>query len=111
VSHPNVCRVFDLVEHDGRPFLALELAARGTLRDTLAEPTARPLADGLADAHAVVAGVAAIHAAGTTHRDIKPSKVVRMADGRLAVSDFGIAARHDATTTLGPAGKPSYMAP
>ncbi len=111
IVHPNVCRVFDLFEHDGRPFLAMEFASGGSLKDRLAEPIARPLAARLEDARAVIAGVAAIHSAGVTHRDIKPGNVLRMADGRLAVSDFGLATRAEGATLCTTAGTPVYMAP
>ncbi len=111
IVHPNVCRVFDLFEHDGRPFLTMEWAGAGSLKDALAEQIACSLAAKLEDARAVIAGVAAIHSAGVTHRDIKPGNVLRMADGRLAVSDFGLATRAEAATFCTTAGTPVYMAP
>ncbi|HVZ88134.1 MAG TPA: serine/threonine-protein kinase [Polyangia bacterium] len=113
IQHPNVCRVFDFGQADGRAFLSMELAEGGTLRSQLAEGAAgaRPLADRLADARAVAAGVAAIHAAGIVHRDLSPQNVLRMKDGRLVVSDFGLATdSFDGASSIH-GGTVAYMAP
>src|SRR5262249_40595531 len=59
---------------------------------------------------ALTAGLAAIHAVGITHRDVTPQNVLRMADGRMVLTDFGLAIeRGDKTTVLG--GTPAYMPP
>jgi len=72
IRHPNVCRVFDFGQADGRAFLVMELAS-GSLRDELrGAPTARTLKARLADACAVASGIAAVHAAGVVHRDVTP---------------------------------------
>ncbi|HVV50675.1 MAG TPA: serine/threonine-protein kinase [Polyangia bacterium] len=113
IQHPNVCRVFDFGQADGRAFLSMELAEGGTLRSQLAEGAsrARPLADRLADARAVAAGVAAIHGAGIVHRDLSPQNVLRMKDGRLVVSDFGLATdSFDGASSIH-GGTVAYMAP
>jgi len=109
IRHPNVCRVFDLVNADGHWCVSMELASGGTLRDTLHGNRSRPLAERLADARAICAGLAAIHVVGITHRDVTPQNVLRMADGRLVLSDFGLAVESDETTIQG--GTPRYMAP
>src|SRR5438045_822027 len=102
IQHPNVCRVFDFFEDDGRCFLTMELAPGGTLRDTLeGDQTSRTTAERLADARALIDGVAAIHASGVVHRDLKPENVLRASDGRLMVSDLGVATRADVTTHSG----------
>jgi len=113
IHHPNVCRVFELGEHVGRVFLVMELATNGTLRDELRAGTyaARPLADRLADARAVAAGLAAIHAAGIVHRDVSPQNLLRMDDGRVVVSDFGLATDDVDNTTSVVGGTIAYMAP
>jgi serine/threonine protein kinase/tetratricopeptide (TPR) repeat protein len=90
VHHPNVCRVFELHESGGFTFFTMELG-RESLRVTLEKRTSRPIAERMADAQAVTAGLEAIHAAGIIHRDLKPENLLRMADGRLVVSDFGLA--------------------
>jgi hypothetical protein len=114
IQHRNVCRVFDIGEADGHKFLTMELAKGGSLRDELKRGLAspRPFADRLADAEAVIAGLAALHAAGIVHRDFKPDNLLRMEDGRLVLSDFGLAtdsANAPGVTVL--IGTPHYMAP
>lgn len=113
IKHPNVCQVFDFFEDEGRCFLTMELAPGGTLRAGLKAPPAdRPLADRLADARAVIEGLTAIHEAGVVHRDLKPENVLRARDGRLMISDLGVAVRADLTThSGGAAGTRTYMAP
>ncbi|MEO5767174.1 MAG: protein kinase, partial [Polyangia bacterium] len=113
IQHRNVCRVFDIGDADGQRFLSMELATRGTIRGEIGDAALkRPLEDRLTDARAVVAGAAALHAAGIIHRDLKPENILRMEDGRLVVSDFGLATDPGAgpTTTI-MVGTPRYMAP
>jgi hypothetical protein len=114
IQHRNVCRVFDIGEADGHKFLTMELAKGGSLREELKRrlATPRPFAERLADAEAVIAGLAALHAAGIVHRDFKPDNLLRMEDGRLVLSDFGLAT--DAANAVGATvliGTPHYMAP
>jgi hypothetical protein len=113
IRHGNVCRVFDFGQADGHAFLVMELATAGSLRDELArdEAVERALADRLADARAVADGLAAVHAAGILHRDVTPQNVLRMADGRLVVSDFGLATDADPTASSIHGGTVAYMAP
>ncbi|MEO8214619.1 MAG: protein kinase, partial [Myxococcales bacterium] len=83
IQHRNVCRVFDIGDADGQRFLSMELATRGTIRGEIGDAALkRPLEDRLTDARAVVAGAAALHAAGIIHRDLKPENILRMEDGR-----------------------------
>jgi tetratricopeptide (TPR) repeat protein len=118
IRHPNVCRVFELSHADGHWFVTMELATGGSLRALLREEPAegasekvlRPLAERLVDAHALCAGLAAIHAVGIVHRDVTPQNVLRMADGRLVISDFGLAIESDDNTTVH-GGTPAYMPP
>jgi serine/threonine protein kinase len=113
IQHPNVCRVFDIGESDGHRFLSMELAVGGTIRAQL-EPSApaRSIEDRVSDARALIGGVTALHAAGIVHRDLKPENILRMADGRLVITDFGLATdpgAGPATTVM--IGTPRYMAP
>ena len=118
IRHPNVCRVFDLGRADGHWFVTMELAAGGNLRAMLRDGGAggsekkplRPLAERLVDARALCAGLAAIHAVGIVHRDVTPQNVLRMTDGRLVISDFGLAIESDDNTTVH-GGTPAYMPP
>ena len=113
IQHANVCRVFDYAQADGRAFLIMELATGGTLRDELHPGTtaARPLAARIADARAIASGLGAIHAAGIVHRDISPQNALRMSDGRLVLSDFGLATdSFDGTISIR-GGTVAYMAP
>ncbi|MBC8131331.1 MAG: serine/threonine protein kinase, partial [Deltaproteobacteria bacterium] len=117
IGHPNVCRVFELGSSDGHWFVTMELATAGSLRDMLRAPvqgggggSARPLADRLRDIRELCAGLAAMHAVAITHRDVTPQNVLRMADGRLVLTDFGLAIESgDQTTVHG--GTPAYMPP
>jgi tetratricopeptide (TPR) repeat protein len=118
IRHPNVCRVFELGHADSHWYVTMELATGGTLRALLrgettpprAGQTLRPLAERLVDARALCAGLAAIHAVGIVHRDVTPQNVLRMADGRLVISDFGLAIENDDNTTVH-GGTPAYMPP
>jgi eukaryotic-like serine/threonine-protein kinase len=112
IRHPNVCRIFELGHGDGHWFVTMELGTGGTLRELLQDGTAaqRPLSERLADARAICAGLAAIHAVGIIHRDVTPQNVLRLTDGRLVLSDFGLAIPMTANTTVH-GGTPNYMPP
>ena len=116
LQHPNVCRVFDASEADGYRFLSMEYANGGSLRQRLRDGAAdRTEEERVAEGRAVVSGLGAIHAAGIIHRDVKPDNVLRMEDGRLVLTDFGLAVAPGQTTFVsgysGAVGTPSYMAP
>jgi tetratricopeptide (TPR) repeat protein len=112
IRHPNVCRVFELGHAGGHWFITMELAAEAGVRGRSPAPgeAPRPLAARLDDARAIAAGLGAIHAAGIVHRDVTPQNVLRMADGRLVLSDFGLAIEVASTTTMD-GGTPSYLPP
>ena len=116
IRHPNVCRVFEVGQADGHWFITMELGMGTTLRTLFEQESsvegagARPLSDRLVDARAISAGLAAIHAVGIVHRDVTPQNVLRMDDGRLVISDFGLAVELAATTTMH-GGTPNYMPP
>src|SRR3954468_2416952 len=113
IQHPNVCRIFDIGDADGYRFLTMEFATGGTLRDLIkSNAPLRPLQERLADAAGAIAGLAAIHGAGIVHRDVKPDNMLRMEDGRLALSDFGLATDLPEGTMVSVfVGTPHYMAP
>jgi serine/threonine protein kinase len=110
LAHPNVVTVHEVGVHDGRVFVAMELVDGETLRAWLPEP--RGWTETLAVLVAAGRGLAAAHAAGLVHRDLKPDNVLVGRDGRVRVTDFGLArtAAADVLTTA-LAGTPAYMAP
>ena len=114
LAHPNVVRVFDVGEDDGRPFIAMEYVEGETLADLVARRGRLPAAEAASLGMQACAGLAAAHGAGLVHRDVKPQNLLLGADGILKLGDFGIAAGHEGTrltlagTVLGTAG---YLAP
>ncbi|MBK8257067.1 MAG: protein kinase [Polyangiaceae bacterium] len=115
VTHRNVARVFDIGEHNGEKFLTMELIDGEPLAERIRRA---PLSwtEALRVSLAIVEGLAAAHAAGVVHRDLKPENVLLTNDGRVVITDFGIArariAEGDALQTSGAAvGTPAYMAP
>ncbi|MEA2560347.1 MAG: hypothetical protein QOH06_1851 [Acidobacteriota bacterium] len=113
LDHPNVCTLYEIGEaDDGRMFLAMAYIEGGTLRDRLAQGPLEPLEATLLAAQ-VAEGLAAAHARGIIHRDIKPGNLL-LGDGLVKIADFGIARLSDqAHITLdGQAlGTWSYMSP
>ena len=114
LAHPNVVRVFDVGEDDGRPFIAMEYVEGETLADLVARRGPLPAAETATLGVQACAGLAAAHAAGLVHRDVKPQNLLLGTDGVLKLGDFGIAVGHEGTrltlvgTVLGTAG---YLAP
>jgi len=115
VTHRNVARVFDIGEHDGDRFLTMELV-EGEALGVRAARGSIPWDEALRISIAVIEGLSAAHAAGVVHRDLKPDNILLAKDGRVVITDFGIArGRFDegsALRTFGTAvGTPAYMAP
>jgi eukaryotic-like serine/threonine-protein kinase len=114
LAHPNVVRVFDVGEDDGRPFIAMEYVQGETLAELVARRGPLRPAEAAALGMQMCAGLAAAHAAGLVHRDVKPQNLLLGTDGVLKLGDFGIAVGHEGTrltlagTVLGTAG---YLAP
>jgi len=111
--HPNIVTLHHVGEHEGQPYLVLELLAGETLAARLARKRQLPMSDALALIDAVLAAIAFAHERGVLHRDLKPSNVFITVDERVKVLDFGLALALD--TDPGPvtraAGTPGYMAP
>jgi serine/threonine-protein kinase len=113
VSHPNVCRVFDIGESGGRPFLTMELIDGEDLASLLLRIGRLLPAKGLEIAQQLCAGLAAIHDSGVLHRDLKPSNIMIDGRGRARITDFGISALsgEPAGPIRARAGTPAFMAP
>jgi len=111
VTHPNVCRLHDLVDGAGSCFITMEHVAGEPLSARLARGRLA-LPDALRVLRDVARGLAAAHAAGVVHRDLKPSNVL-LAGERAVIADFGIAGECRALAA-GPqhaAGTRGFMAP
>ncbi|MFO0550370.1 MAG: serine/threonine-protein kinase [Polyangiaceae bacterium] len=126
LDHPNVVSVFDVGEHDGSPYVAMELIEGRSLRSMIGDATVDPN-ERVRVMTEVARALAAAHDAGIVHRDIKPENILVRPDGRVKVLDFGIARRSRAASdpsapsseaTLSTltadgvkVGTPTYMAP
>jgi serine/threonine-protein kinase len=110
VAHPNVCRVFDVGEAEGRPFLSMEFICGTDLRSLLRKDGRLPPKRALDIAWQLCAGLAAIHDAGILHRDLKPANVMIDERGRVRITDFGVAALAGDDGEEW-SGTPAYMAP
>jgi WD40 repeat protein/tRNA A-37 threonylcarbamoyl transferase component Bud32 len=114
LQHPNIVQVFEVGEHEGMPFLALEFVPGGNLADqTRGVPwEARRVA---ALVEKLARAVCHAHEKGIVHRDLKPGNVLLTATGEPKVADFGLAKRIDTDSDLSRTGAilgtPGYMAP
>ena len=113
LQHPNIVTVYDVGEHDGQPFIAMEYIAGQTLAQVIAEGSALSLTRKLELLEELCDGLAYAHRAGIVHRDIKPSNLMINRDGLLKILDFGIARVADSGHTQAGAmiGTPNYMSP
>jgi serine/threonine protein kinase len=114
LQHPNAIAIHDVVEHDGHPCLVMEYLPSQSLSEVVAERGALP-ADEVAKIGGQVAGaLAAAHAAGIVHRDVKPDNVLIAPDGLVKITDFGISRAIGDATMTGTgiiAGTPAFLAP
>jgi serine/threonine protein kinase/tetratricopeptide (TPR) repeat protein len=122
VSHQNLCPIYDIFHSEQPPanflFFTMKLLPGETLAARLRRNESRSIAEGLAILKQMAAGLAALHAAGIIHRDIKPNNIMLDGTGsqlRLWITDFGLARAHEADPSLSGkglvAGTPDYMAP
>jgi Serine/threonine protein kinase len=116
VAHPNIVATYDTGEDDGVAYIVMELVEGATLRQAIDLHGALPPARAADIAAQVADALAAAHARGLVHRDVKPSNVLVQLDGRVKVTDFGIAkaadqAAEDLTRTGSVLGTARYLAP
>ena len=110
VSHKNVCRLYDLGDHEGRRFLTMEYVDGEDLATLLRRIGRLPQDKAVDIARQLCAGIAAAHERGVLHRDLKPANVMIDGDGNVRITDFGLAvAAGDVGVSR--AGTPQYMAP
>ncbi len=123
VTHRNVARIYDIGDHEGTFYLTMELVVGASLADVLASRSRLPVGEAVAIARQIAAGLAAAHAVGVVHRDLKPGNVLignaagapGLEHARVVVTDFGIAVgiADDVRLTRDHAllGTPAYMSP
>lgn len=112
VSHPNVCRVFDIGDIDGLPFLTMEYVDGEDLASLIRRIGRVPFDKAIEISRQICAGLAAAHERGVIHRDLKPANIMLDGSGKARVMDFGLAGI--AASIAGAevrAGTPAYMAP
>ncbi|MCX6928951.1 MAG: serine/threonine-protein kinase, partial [Verrucomicrobia bacterium] len=129
ISHHAIAQVYDVDEHEGTIFIAMELVEGNTIR-TLIDKRELDLLGAIDIAVQVAGGLAKAHAAGILHRDIKPANVIQTPDGHVKILDFGLAkllnpetstimraGSGDSSSTLAQTqvgllkGTPAYMSP
>ena len=113
-SHPHVVTIYDVGEHDGRPYIVMEHLEGGSVADAVAGGLAPPVPRTLEWLRETASALDAAHAAGVVHRDVKPANLLLDGRARLAVADFGIArlALEDTVTATGQVlGTAAYISP
>jgi serine/threonine-protein kinase len=113
VSHPAVVTIYEVGREGDVAFIAMELLDGRELRDFILERSLAPV-QAVGIAAMVAEGLAAAHARGVIHRDVKPGNIMVLADGRVKIMDFGIAHLNESsvkTQTGIVLGSPQYMSP
>jgi predicted Ser/Thr protein kinase len=113
LAHPNIVQIYEVGEHDGRPFFSLEFCPGGSL-DRKLNGTPLPPHQAARLIEPLARAVQAAHDKGVLHRDLKPANVLVAEDGTPKITDFGLAKKVDdagQTQTGVIMGTPSYMAP
>jgi serine/threonine protein kinase len=110
VSHPNVCRVYDIGEAEGLTYLTMEYVDGEDLRSLLHRIGRLPQDKALEIARKTCAGLAAAHDRGVIHRDLKPANIMLDGQGQVRITDFGLAGFAERVRDVR-SGTPAYMAP
>ncbi len=114
LNNINVVRIFDVLRTDGDPWIVMEYVASRSLQDTLAADGPVPAARAVEIGLGVLNALKAAHKAGIMHRDVKPGNVLLGDDGRVVLTDFGLATipgDPNVTRTGMVLGSPAYIAP
>lgn len=114
LRHPNIVRVFDLVEAEGFLCLTMEFVEGKTLKELILARHPIPVEEAVTILGRLASAIAAVHAAGVVHRDLKPQNVIVAATGEVKLLDFGLARTPESTglTVTGTIlGTPEYMSP
>jgi serine/threonine protein kinase len=114
LSHPHVITLFDILTLAAGPVIVMELMIARSLAEILTAHGPLPVRDAATIGRAVASGLVAAHGAGITHRDVKPANVLIADDGRIKLTDFGIAraAGEQTLTATGMLlGSPAYISP
>src|SRR5258708_10025646 len=114
LSHPGVVTVHDVIEADGTPWIIMELVPSRSLAQVLAEDGPLPPARAAMMGMTLLEALGSAHAAGVVHRDVKPGNILVTPDGRVVLTDFGIATLHGdpGLTQAGMVmGTPGFCAP
>ncbi|RZU52643.1 serine/threonine protein kinase [Krasilnikovia cinnamomea] len=114
LNHPNIVGVYDVLEHDDRPWIVMEFVSGRSLKDIVAQDGPMPAEQAAALGRQLLSALHAAHAAGITHRDVKPANVLVDDGGVVRLTDFGLATMPDAETiteTGAVLGTPGYLAP
>jgi tRNA A-37 threonylcarbamoyl transferase component Bud32 len=112
VSHPNVCRVFDIGQIEGMPFISMEYVDGEDLASLLTRIGRLPADKAVETARKLCAGLAAAHDRGVIHRDLKPQNIMINKRGEVVIMDFGLAAiANELSGAEVRNGTPAYMSP
>lgn len=114
IDHPNVVTIFDVVEEDLRPWIVMELVRGLSLAQEIEKDGPLPPGQVAEMGLRLLSALDAAHEAGVLHRDVKPANVLLARNGRVVLSDFGVASVEDSATLtqLGAlVGSPEYLAP
>jgi serine/threonine protein kinase len=114
LTHPQLITVYDVIEDGGEPYLIMEYLPSTSLSQLLADRGTLPPEEVAAIGAEAAAALAAAHAAGVVHRDVKPANILIGDDGTVKITDFGVSrvvADITGTTTGTFAGTPAYLSP
>lgn len=114
IAHLNVVRIYDILEEDGHPWIIMEFLPYQSLRELMQNEGPLAPARAARVGLGVLAALNAAHAENVLHRDVKPANILVGPDGRVVLTDFGIARATDSptlTTAHALVGSPSYVAP